>query len=188
MIYRPAETKNDLKQILGLQSLNIKKEVNGRIKNPNIDNEQGFVTVKHTLSMLYKMSEIYPHVVASDNKHIQGYALVLLKELCSEIPVLIPMFDRLKVLSFKGDTFNKLNYFIMGQICVSKAYRGQKVATQLYHTLSDQMSKDFDYMVTEVSEHNKPSMKMHLNVGFEIIDTYRTEDEEWNILIIKLPI
>lgn len=188
MIYRPAETKNDLEQILSLQSLNIKKKGNVSFKNRNIDEEDGFVTVKHTLSMLYKMGNVYPHVVASDNESIQGYALVLLKELCSEVPVLIPMFDRLQALSFDGDTFNKLNYFIMGQICVSKAYRGQKVATQLYHTLSDQMSKDFDYMVTEVSEHNKPSMKMHLNVGFEIIDTYRTADEEWNILIIKLPI
>lgn len=188
MIYRPAETKDDLKQILSLQSLNIKAAGNGSINNRNIVKEQGFVTVRHTLSMLCKMGEVYPHIVASDNNCIQGYALVLLQELCHEIPVLIPMSDRLKALSYKGDTFDKLSYFVMGQICVSQACRRQNVATQLYRTLSDQMCKDFDYMITEVSEHNKPSMRMHLNVGFEIIDTYRTEDEEWNILIIKLPL
>lgn len=188
MIFRPAKTIDDLKQILALQGLNINEEGNQSKMMEIFGKSQGFVTVKHTLSMLYKMNKPYSHIVAIDNKRIEGYALVMLKELCMDIPVLIPMFDRIKALSYDGDTLKNLNYFVMGQICVSIAYRGQKVATQLYRALSDQMSKNFDYMITEVSSDNIPSMKMHMHVGFEIIDTYFTEDEEWNILIIKLPI
>ena len=64
-----------------------------------------------------------PQIVAVKNQMLAGYALSMTQELKASVPVLIPLFERLDKLSYNGRAVKDLSYYLMGQICVDKAFR-----------------------------------------------------------------
>ena len=172
---------SDLKGILSLQSANTKNI----LKPYHIEN-QGYVTVHHTLDLLTSMHDRHPHFIIKEQGLVIGYALVMFRELEGVIPVLQPMFDRIDLIEYNGAPVQSCNYFIMGQVCVDVNFRKQKLASKLYRFMFDCMKPKFEYIITEVSYYNKPSTSLHLSTGYEIIDTYTTNTDKWNILIKKL--
>ena len=53
-----------------------------------------------------------------------------------------------QLLEQKGLT--KLNYFIMGQVCIAKGYRGQGVFRELYSFLKLELSKDLEDIFDDI--------------------------------------
>jgi RimJ/RimL family protein N-acetyltransferase len=85
------------------------------------------------------------------------------------------MFERLELL---GVT----RYYIMGQICVARPYRGQGVFDALYRAHRDHLDARYDRCVTEVATRNTRSMRAHARVGFQTLETYRDATDEWALI------
>jgi GNAT superfamily N-acetyltransferase len=171
---RPVASEAELEQILELQQRNLPRNLDERERA-----EQGFVTVEHTLDVLRRMHAIVPSIVARDDEKLAGYALVMPVQCRSFIPVLDPMFRRLDAnASLAGR-----RYYVMGQVCVAKPYRGRGVFDALYAAHREHLKHRYDACVTEISVRNPRSMKAHDRVGFEELERYRDATEEWIVVI-----
>lgn len=180
VVFKAAENEEELQQILALQQINLPKNIS---QEESID--QGFVTVEHNFQLLSSMNESAPQIIASAEGKVVGYALVMLETFSTQIPVLIPMFKMLSKLSYEGKAFGAYRFYVMGQVCVDKAYRGLGLFDGMYHEQRRQMSGDYDFVVTEVATRNTRSMRAHERVGFKTIHTYTDSEhgEEWAIIL-----
>lgn len=173
-----AQFPETLQQILDLQARNLADHL-----SPAEVADQGFVTLRHDLPFLERLCGPYRHVVAMDGARVVGYALVMLKEFRGDIPVLEPMFEQIDRLAVGDQRLADMSYFVIGQVCVEKGYRGQGVFRGLYEELRERMSGAFDLVVTEVASRNRRSLKAHENVGFWRTLQYSSpDDEQWEIV------
>ncbi|TAH07988.1 MAG: GNAT family N-acetyltransferase [Sphingobacteriia bacterium] len=178
IIIKKAETKQELEQILELQNKN--HVLNLSIKDRELN---GFVTVKHNIELLTKMNSSAQQIIAKENDVVVGYALVMLKEFTELIPVLVPMFEMFKNLSYNQKQLSDYKFYVMGQICIAETHRGQGIFEGLYSKHKEIYSADFEICLTEVSANNIRSMKAHKNLGFQTIYNFKDETDDWNILL-----
>ena len=178
-----ATTDDDLKQILHLQALNHKSNL-----SPEQALKNGFVTVRHTESLLKTICQPYHHIIAKLDDKVVGYALVMLSRYSNLVPELQMMDDLLNKLYYTNKPMRTFKYVIMGQICIAEEVRGKRVFDDLYGYMSTYLKNHFDFIITEVAERNQRSMKAHQRVGFHTIHTYHEEsiDEVWNVVILPL--
>lgn len=169
---RLVEKEEELSQILDLQRANLPRQLSAEEMAT-----EGFVTVEHTLEVLKRMHAIAPSIIACDGTTVVGYALVMPVECRRFIPILEPMFQRLDALGMSEQRF-----YVMGQICVGKRWRGQGVVDLLYQAHRRYLRARYDYSVTEVATRNLRSMRAHQRIGFVVIDRYRDATGEWAIL------
>ena len=175
--YTTAQSEEEIQQILQLQLANLPKNISATEAKM-----QGFVTVHHSPEILHAMNVPYPHIIAKVKERVVGYTLVMLRKFKDEVPVLKPMFQKIDGLSFHKKPLLNTKYFVMGQVCVDKNFRGQGVFNGLYQQMRKEMSPFFDCIITEIATRNTRSMRAHHKVGFEIISVYSTEQEEWAIV------
>jgi ribosomal protein S18 acetylase RimI-like enzyme len=182
ILYAIAETDSDLYGILALQRANLPVTISREEALA-----EGFVTVEHDFALLRRMNAPYPHIIAKDGEKVVGYTLVMLSEIRTEIPVLFPMFEQMDQIEVDGKLLAQSRYFVMGQVCIAVGYRGQGLFPGLYQEMANQMSGNFDFIVTEVSVRNPRSLRAHEKVGFQNVREYRSDDgEEWVILLLRL--
>lgn len=181
MIFCGASTPTEFQQIVDLQAQNLKGNIS---KEEAIS--QGFVTVEHSVELIAAMNSPFPHAIGKDKDEVIGFALMMMKRFANEIPVLVPMFELMEQLSYKGKPLSETEYYAMGQVCIQKEYRGKGVFQGLYQQLIDQTKADFDYMITEIATRNLRSMKAHSKVGFVPLHTYTDGGEEWTMVILDL--
>ena len=172
IIYKKAITNDELYQILELQERNIPTSISKEEKQ-----NEGFVTVHHDFETLKSMNDVCAHSLAIHNNRVIGYALSMVKEFKEEIAILKPMF---KEIENSVDT--NLSYIIMGQICVDKAFRKQGVFRGLYNAMKEHVKHVFDVIITEVDKKNTRSLNAHQAIGFEILKTYKSNNQEWILL------
>ena len=169
--YCRANADGELQGILLLQQ----KNALGTLSDEERLNE-GFITVIHTFDLLKRMNADCPHIIAKVNDEVIGYALCMTRKFGSDIPLLAPMFETADTL-LPGK-----KYLAMGQICVSKEFRGQGVFRGLYSFYKRELEQDYDGLLTEVATNNKRSLNAHLRVGFEILQTHVSEDISWELV------
>ena len=172
IVARPVENERELEQVLDLQRLNLARNL-----DPGEIAAQGFVTVEHTPETLMAMHAIAPSIVAMDGEALAGYALVMPVECRSFIPVLEPMFQRLESL---GEF--RQRFYVMGQVCVAKPFRGKGVFDLLYQAHRRHLDAQYDCSITEVATRNARSMRAHERIGFAVIDRYRDATDDWALL------
>jgi len=175
--YTTAANQEDIQQILELQWINLPNNI-----STSEAKDQGFVTVHHDIDILTAMNEKFQHVIAKHEGKVIGYTLVMLPEFGNQVPILSPMFDKINQLTYNGKALKKTPYFVMGQVCVDKNYRGKGVFKGLYHKMKMEMSTPFDCIITEIATRNTRSMRAHEKVGFKTINIYTTAEEEWAIV------
>ncbi len=176
--YGTARGEGDLAQIIDLQKRNIPQAISQEELR-----DQGFVTVHHDMELLRAMNIPHPHVVARHQGRVIGYALVMLTQFRHDIPVLIPMFEIIDQIDYQGQSLAQTPYFVMGQICIDKPYRGSEVFQELYQTMKKHMAPHFPYVITEVAVRNPRSLRAHYKAGFQNIYEYSTDQEDWVILL-----
>ena len=167
----------DLEQIIALQRANL-------VRNLTTEEwkDQGFVTVVHTIDLLIQMHSIAPAVVVKDEGRVVAYALVLRRE-CREImPVFDRRFEAIDRLEWQGKPMNDLRYYIMGQICVDKEYRGKGLFDELYRKHKEAYSNNFDLIVTEIATRNTRSIRAHERVGFKTFSHYTDDRDDWAVV------
>ena len=173
--YGPARTETDLRQILALQRANLPDHLTAGEQA-----EQGFVSVQHDLELLRRMNTPFAHSVARDGEEVVAYALVMEPRFRSEIAMLRSLFDRADRQHFRGRALADIPYFVMGQVCIAKAYRGQGVFDALYTDLCQRLSGNFDLVVTLIAGRNSRSLRAHERVGFRELERYAGDSgEEW---------
>ncbi len=178
--YTYAQSDEELQQILDLQRLNHFSNLEANEKE-----SQGFVSVLHDMPLLKAICPPYHHVIAKHDDTLAGFALVMLREHQESIPLLKPMFEEINAITYKGKQLKDTSYYIMGQVCIAKAYRGLGVFDGLYYALREQTSTDFEYLITEISAHNLRSQKAHARVGFKTIKEYTSEADhkDWQVVL-----
>ena len=177
IVYSTAKSPEDLQQIMALQAQNLPQAVPAQEAAT-----QGFVTVQHDLDLLAAMNEKYPHQLALAEGRVVGFALVMLPEFGDKIPVLVPMFRLLDQLEYRGTPLREQAYFVMGQVCIDKAYRGQGIFRELYEKLRRDMAPHFSLLVTEIATRNTRSLQAHAALGFRHLHRYTADGEEWDIV------
>ena len=126
-VYRPSTEEGGLEKILSLQKANL--PINISLQEAR---EQGFVTVNHDIEILKDMNKPYRHSLAWKEEELAGYALVMETRFRHRIPVLFPMFELLDGIPWNSRPLKAWRYFVMGQVCVAKPFRGQGVFGGLY--------------------------------------------------------
>jgi len=176
--FKAARNDRELEQILDLQQRNLEGT-----KHQQRNADDGFVTVRHDLSLLRAMNQQSPHIIATADACVVAYALIMRRRIAPRIPILAPLFERLESLSYRNRNLADQQYFVMGQICVAKAFRGQGICSGLYRTMAAKYSDSFDCVVTEIASRNGRSLTAHRKVGFRTLDHYTDETDTWDIVI-----
>jgi RimJ/RimL family protein N-acetyltransferase len=179
MIYATTVTATEeLQQILALQRQNLRG-----VNTETEEKEQGFVTLTHSIEILQQMHRIEPSIIAKDNETLAGFALVMPKECSNIVPELFSMFAGLENLSYENKPLSAYHFYVMGQVCVAKAYRGKGVFDMLYEKHKETLQHKYDFVITEVATRNTRSMRAHERVGFKHINTYRDALDEWAVVV-----
>ncbi len=139
----------------------------------------GFVTLEYSVPKLQQIAGPYRHVVAKAGPEVVGYALVMVPECRGLFPILDDMFA-----AIDASAMARRRYFVMGQVCVDKAWRGQGLFRAMYATLREQMHADFELCITEVSTRNIRSVRAHRQIGFEVIA--EASSEQWQIISLEM--
>lgn len=171
-------TQEELQQILDLQ----KKYLAGT-NNSAEEKDQGFVTVHHTLQKLIQMHALAPSIIVKDEEAVIAYALVMLAGAVDLIPELQSMFQLFSQLSYKNQPLAQYRYYVMGQICIDKSYRGQGVFEMLYTKHKELMQGNYDFVVTEIATRNTRSIRTHERIGFQLLHRFTDSKEEWDVVL-----
>ncbi len=181
IFFSSLKTVQELAQVIELQGLNL---------STNLDVEtqrnQGFVTVQHDPGVLLRMNLEKPSVIAKAGDELAGYALVMPRNFAQEVPVLKPMFELIDTLSWRDMPLAEHpRWFVMGQVCVAEAYRGQGVFDGMYLKMKELYKGEYDFVITEIALRNTRSMRAHERVGFKTFHSYDDPQsgEKWAIVI-----
>jgi hypothetical protein len=179
--YSLVRAPRDVDQILALQAVNHRDVVDAATAQSD-----GFTSVRHEPSVLHAMNRAYPSAIATSGDVLAGYCLMMAQQFRDAVPLLEPMFSLFDRLEWRGASLaTNPRWFVMGQVCVARAFRGQGVFDGVYHTLRDAYSPQFDFVLTEISQRNARSMRAHRRVGFETLHVYRdpAADEMWEVVV-----
>ena len=170
--YKRAIADEELHEILELQRKNISISISEEEKQ-----KEGFVTVQHDFDTLKSMNEVCTHSLAIYNNSVIGYALSMVKAFKDDIAILKPMFKEIE-----NCVDSNLSYITMGQICIDKGFRKQGVFRGLYNAMKEHVKQEFDVIITEVDKKNTRSLNAHYAIGFELLKTYKSNNQEWVLL------
>lgn len=176
--YTQSTSLSDLQGIIDLQIENRETSISAEELR-----QEGFVTVVHTLELLRQMNTPFPHTIAKDGDGVVAYVLTMLPGMQTHIPILQPMFEQINSLSYQGDALKNVDYFVIGQCCVKKGYRGQGVFQGLYEKMRTYLSPHFKYAITEIATRNPRSIRAHEKAGFELIHEFEDATDHWVIVL-----
>jgi GNAT superfamily N-acetyltransferase len=174
----------EVREILELQAANLPSSL-----TPETIAREGFVTVRHDPSVLQRMNDAAPAIVARADGRVVGYALVMPRDFAVHVPILRPLFEMLETLSWRGASLgDNPRWFVMGQICIAAGYRGRGIFDGLYRAMAEAYRDRFDFTITEVAARNPRSLRAHARAGFETLHVYPdpTTGEDWHVIVLDL--
>ncbi|GMQ30220.1 GNAT family N-acetyltransferase [Algoriphagus confluentis] len=174
---KSAETQAELQGILDLQWEN-----HLHVLSDSEKNEQGFVTVRHSMEQLQLMNSIARHIIAKEREKVVGYILAMTKASKDLVPILIPMFTQFDRLNYQGKRVSDFDYLVVGQICVGKNHRGQGLFDRMYAAYREAFSGTYSFAITEIAKSNTRSLSAHQRVGFEVIHEFKDDLFDWAIV------
>lgn len=179
MLYATEVTTND--ELLQVHELN-RQNLKGNLSLQEQE-EQGFVTWLYPVLLLQQIDDIAASIIVKDEDKVVGYALVTPVEAGSFHPDLQAMIDNLEALNYKGRALSSYAYYIMGQVCIDKDYRGKGIFNMLFQKHRELYSDLYELLITEISTTNYRSQKAHEKIGFTTIHTYSDALDEWNVVV-----
>lgn len=172
-----SQSTADLEGILSLQRENLSTLLSQEEKD-----EQGFVTVPHTLDQLETMHSLAPHVLAKENGKVVGYVLAMTLESRGLVPLLTSLFDNFDRLDLAGKKVTSYRPMVVGQVCVGKSQRGTGLFDKLYAAYREQYASTYDFAITSVALSNFRSLAAHQRIGFQIIHTFQDSLNPWAVV------
>jgi ribosomal protein S18 acetylase RimI-like enzyme len=168
-------------ELVGIQQLqqeNLRKNI-----DVNEAASQGFLTAEYSLGFLQQMHEAGASIIAKDGDRVIGYALVAVGEIRNDHLLLADLFNTIDKTIFDHKPLENSQYVVVGQLCVSKDYRGQGLVQALYEHFRECLSKQYQYCITDVAQENARSLKAHKNTGFQVIDSLSYAGIGWDIVL-----
>ena len=172
------ETEQELIGLKQLQTNNLR-----RLVGEEEAMKEGFVTSEYSLALLQKMHEVYPSIIVKEGDEIVAYTIVTNKAVYGEHPEVDHLFNTLDTTSYKGKLLKDVSYILVGQVCVGKSHRGQGWVPKMYAYYKSIHAKNYTYLVTDISQANKRSIRMHQKVGFETIGVIEQVGTGWDIVL-----
>jgi ribosomal protein S18 acetylase RimI-like enzyme len=169
---------SELEGIKKLQEENLMKNLSDREAE-----KEGFVTAEYTMEFLEKMHDECPSVIAKDGDLVIGYVLAAVKAIRHQHELLEDLFDSIDKIHYRNKPLKDANYVVVGQLCVSKNYRGIGLVQQLYQNYKNYLSPAFDFCLTDVAKNNPRSLKAHLKSGFIVIAELQYNGSGWDIVL-----
>lgn len=165
------------------QILDLQRRYHASVLSSDTQEREGFVFAQHSVPLLRRMADELPQAIAvSDGNVMAGYCLALSLSLRDELPSLAPMFDQFSRCTYHGRPLPDFRFFVGGQVCVDRAYRGRGLLARLYEQLRQSAPRTYDLCVTEIAARNQVSVRAHERMGFEAISTYSDGTETWTIV------
>ena len=164
------------------QILDLQRRYHAQSLSPEVQAQEGFVFVQHSLPLLRRMAAELPQAIAIANDGVVGYCLSLSLSLRAEVPALSPMFDHFSRCRFRGRPLSAIRFFVGGQVCVDRAYRGRGLLARLYEHVRVSSPPGYELCVTEIALRNQVSVRAHARMGFETISTYSDGHEDWIVV------
>ncbi len=174
---QPAAEDRHFEQILALQA-----RYHASALPAEAQAREGFVYARHSLPLLRRMAAQLPQAVALDGEALAGYCLALPLALSGELPALAPMFEQLGRCRYRGRPLGERAFFLGGQVCVDRPWRGQGLIGRLYDCVARHAPPGFELCVTEIALRNPLSLRAHLRIGFEELARYAGGGEEWSVV------
>ncbi|MFM2145250.1 MAG: hypothetical protein RL732_86 [Bacteroidota bacterium] len=145
--------------------------------------QQGFVTWRYDIDLLQQLHTYAPSVICKSGSEVAGYALTTPRESAAVHPELSLMLDKINGLPYEGKPLREYSYYVMGQLCVAKPYRGRGVVEMMYGLHRDLYSSQYDMMVLTISTENTRSVRVHERFGFTDIHVYNDHFGAWKVCI-----
>jgi len=177
-ILKLVETKQELIGLKQLQTNNLR-----RIIGEEEAMKEGFVTSEYELSLLQQMHAIHPSIIVKEGDEVVGYTIVTNKEVYGAHSELDHLFNTLDATLYNGLLLKEVNYILIGQVCVAKSHRGQGWVPKMYEYYKTLHATAYPYLVTDISQANKRSIKMHRKIGFETIGVIEQVGTGWDIVL-----
>jgi ribosomal protein S18 acetylase RimI-like enzyme len=177
-ILKLVETEQELLGLKQLQTNNLR-----RLIGEEEAMKEGFVTSEYTIELLQQMHEVHPSIIVKEGEEVVGYTIVTNKVVYGAHPELDHLFNTLDATEYKGVPLKNSNYIMIGQVCVAKAHRGQGWVPKMYAYYKKLHSKEYTYLVTDISQANKRSIRMHQKIGFETIGVIEQVGTGWDIVL-----
>ena len=179
MIYAAEVTTHDeIIQIHKMNQLYLRSNLSAQVQE-----EEGFVSWLYPVFLLQQMHSIIPSIIVKDDEQVVGYALVTPIEAGSFHNDLKILIDHLETIDYKGKPLLAYSYYVMGQVCIDKEYRGKGIFSMLFQKHKEIYSDQYELLVTEISTKNLRSQKAHEKVGFTTIYTYTDALDDWNVVV-----
>ncbi|GAB3991059.1 hypothetical protein GCM10028807_20020 [Spirosoma daeguense] len=179
LVITTVQSEADVQGILTLQQANLRRNV-----STDLQASQGFVTVEHDPSVLLRMNQAAPSIIAKDGDTVVGYALTMLPEFGADVPELLPLFALINTLTYKEKPLNQYSWYVMGQVCVADGYRGQQLFDRMFQHHQEVYGNRYQLLITDISANNVRSLRAHARVGFESIHEFydSTIGETWVVV------
>jgi len=145
--------------------------------------KEGFVTSEYELSLLQSMHAIHPSIIVKEGEEVVGYTIVTNKEVYGAHPELDHLFNTLDATLYNGALLKEVNYILIGQVCVAKSHRGHGWVPKMYEYYKNLHATNYPYLVTDISQANKRSIRMHQKIGFETIGVIEQVGTGWDIVL-----
>lgn len=171
-------TTEELYGIRDLQALNLRKNIDDATAAAD-----GFLTAEYTIAYLQQMHDASPSIIAKDGNKIVGYALVATKSVRNGHDLMADLFNVIDTKHYKGKSLKKINYVVVGQLCVAKEKRGQGLVKRMYDFFRDCYASTYEYLITDVAQANTRSLNAHKKSGFIVIDTLEYGGIGWDIVL-----
>lgn len=178
MLATIVSTEPEIDQIIELSLNNSKETITTQEKE-----KEGFISWNYSPTLLRQMHQLSPSVIIKDSNVLAGYALVAFKEASLFHEDLKAMVAQLDQLHYNNKRLSDYRYYVMGQICIHKAYRGKGLFALLYQKHKELFQGRFDFVITEISSSNLRSLKAHEKIGFKTIFTYSDSMDEWKVVL-----
>jgi hypothetical protein len=169
----------EIDSLLSLQKENLKTNLDTQ----TIDS-QGYVSFVYNPTIINRMRDDEPQIIARADNQIVGYALVATISAMKTIEAAIPMLDMIEQLQFNGKPCKEQAYYIVGQVCVKAGYRGQGVLEAIYEGHKTNFEGKYDFAVTEIALDNGRSLAAHQRIGFKTIHQFfdSVNGKEWCVV------
>jgi len=151
--------------------------------SPDEAQREGFVTASYSSAFLREMHVLQPSVIAIRDEVVVGYALVADARVRGRHDLLDGLFEALDAMTWQGNPPDPNRVVLVGQLCVAKPYRGMGLPKRMYQYFKDCLSSQYEVCVTDVSEENPRSLKVHLRCGFHIADTLSYGGSAWHVVV-----
>ncbi len=109
--------------------------------------------------------------------------MVTLKEASDFHHDLKRMINNLELINYKDRPLSSYTWYIMGQVCIKKNYRGKGIFKLLFQKHKELYSREYELMITEISTANHRSQKAHEKVSFKTVYTYSDDLDKWNVVV-----